>query len=100
MPFETGIFDGMTIDAERKLWVAVWDGACILQVDPESGTILDRIDLPVSRTACCAFAGADLDQLVITSAAYQRQEEPLAGNTFVAPVSSTGLAAHRFQMKL
>ena len=100
MPFETGIFDGMTIDAEDQLWVAVWDGACILRVDPDEQTILEQIDLPVSRTACCAFAGESLDQLVVTSAAYQRKEEPLAGNTFVMPISATGLAGYRFQMKL
>ena len=100
MPFETGIFDGMTIDAEDKLWVAVWDGACVLKVDPEKQAILERIDLPVSRTACCAFAGETLDELVITTAAYQKQDEQFAGNTFVMKVPAAGTVGYRFRMKL
>lgn len=100
MPFETGIFDGMTIDAEDKLWVAVWDGACVLRVDPAAQTILERIDLPVSRTACCAFAGEKLDELVITTAAYQKEAEPYAGSTFVVKVPAAGMDGYRFRMKL
>ena len=100
MPFETGIFDGMTIDAEDKLWVAVWDGACILRVDPETQTILERIDMPVSRTACCAFAGEKLDRMVITTAAFGKDDEPLAGNTFVVEAPVSGLASYRFQLRL
>lgn len=100
LPFETGIFDGMAIDAEDKLWVAVWDGACILRVDPDTQTVLDRIDVPASRAACCAFAGEKLDRMVITTAAFERDNEPQAGNTFVTEVPVLGTASFRFQMKL
>ena len=100
MPFETGIFDGMTIDAEDKLWVAVWDGACILQVDPATGSILDRIDVPVSRSACCAFVGDTLEQMVITTAAFQKDDEPDAGKTFLLEKSVKGTLGHRFKMTI
>ena len=100
MPFETGIFDGMAIDAEGQLWVAVWDGACILRVNPETKTVTDRIDMPVSRTACCAFAGEKLDRMVITSAAFEKEDEPMAGNTFVVDAPVPGTLSWRFQMQL
>jgi D-xylonolactonase len=60
--------DGMTIDTEGQLWVAVWDGGCVLRLDPASGAQTARIDLPARRPTCPVFAGPDLDVLVVTTA--------------------------------
>lgn len=99
MPFDGAVFDGMTIDAEDKLWVAVWDGACVLRIDPEAGKILSRIDVPTPRSSCCIFAGGSLHELIITSAAYEREEEPHGGNTFAVTLPVAGRAGYRFQRK-
>lgn len=81
----SGSPDGMTIDAEGGLWVALWDGAAVHRyVDGR----LDRvIPLPVSRPTSCAFGGPDLDQLFVTSAwdrltAEERARQPFAGSLF------------------
>ena len=85
VPVELGSPDGMTIDADGGLWVALWGGSAIHRyVDSR----LDRvIRLPVSRPTSCAFGGPDLDELYVTSAwkglsTDARRAEPLAGALF------------------
>jgi sugar lactone lactonase YvrE len=78
--------DGMTIDAEDHLWVAIWGGGCLLRIAPDGG-IADRVDLPVSQPTSCAFAGRDLADLYVTSArqgllADTELREPHAGGLF------------------
>ena len=62
-----GYPDGMTTDAEGRLWVAHWEGWGITRFRPNGSR--DRfIDLPVSQVTSCCFAGPKLDRLFITSA--------------------------------
>lgn len=88
-----GYPDGMTCDAEGGLWVCHWDGGRVTRFTP-AGARDRAIALPVSRVTSCTFAGPALDQLVITTAAYQRDAEPLAGALFIATPGVPGLAAH------
>lgn len=63
-----GHFDGMTIDSQDNLYVALWAGAAVLKVSVE-GDLLAKINLPeVTNVTSCTFAGADLQHLYITSA--------------------------------
>ena len=85
IPPALGSPDGMTIDADGGLWVALWGGGAVHRyVDGR----LDRvIELPVSQPTSCAFGGPDLDQLFVTSAwkdlsAGARRAQPLAGSLF------------------
>ncbi|MET3114208.1 sugar lactone lactonase YvrE [Pedobacter sp. CG_S7] len=83
-----GYPDGMTIDADGMLWIALWDGGKLIRVDPESGVILKEVLLPVSNVTCCVFGGDDLENLYITTARSGLSEQelldqPLAGSLFV-----------------
>lgn len=89
-----GFPDGMTCDAAGGLWVCHWDGGRVTRFLPD-GRRERTIGLPVSRVTSCAFAGPNLDRLVITTAAFERAEEPLAGTLFLAVPGVTGLPAHR-----
>jgi sugar lactone lactonase YvrE len=64
---ENEIPDGMCVDSEDGLWIAFWDGSEVRRYD-EKYKLSERIELPVSYTTSCTFAGKDLDQLVITTA--------------------------------
>lgn len=82
-----GYPDGMTVDAEDCLWVAFWDGWCVRRFSPE-GQMLTQIRLPVACPTSCAFGGANLDRLFVTSASrdlspQQRADQPQAGGLFV-----------------
>ncbi|MBB5640474.1 SMP-30/gluconolactonase/LRE family protein [Cryobacterium roopkundense] len=93
--------DGMAVDAEGCLWVAMWEGGSVLRYSP-AGELLTVVDLPVTRVTSVAFGGARLDQLFITSARagltseQLMHDEPLAGAIFAVDPHVTGLAPHRF----
>ena len=96
---EEGNPDGMTMDAEGKLWVALWGGGHALRIDPDTGKTLDEIHVPASNVSCVAFAGKALDELVITTAAHNTmlRQEPLAGAVFRVKVRVPGRKIWRFQ---
>jgi sugar lactone lactonase YvrE len=58
--------DGAAVDAEGCYWSCANDGGCLLRFTPQGR--LDRtIELPVAKPSMCAFGGAGLDELLITS---------------------------------
>lgn len=95
-----GCPDGLTVDAEGAIWVALWGGSAIHRYLPD-GT-LDRIlRLPVSHPTTCAFGGAALDELYITSATIklsdsERRLQPLGGAVIRCRPGVTGRAAHPY----
>jgi sugar lactone lactonase YvrE len=66
-PDSFGYPDGMTVDADGRLWVAFWDGAKVACLT-SSGELAVTIDLPVQRPTSCAFGGPGMDRLYVTSA--------------------------------
>jgi sugar lactone lactonase YvrE len=93
--------DGMAVDAEGTIWVAMWDGGCVQRFSPE-GMLLERLDLPVVRPTSVAFGGSALNQLFITSARNgltprQLQDQPHAGAVFVLEPGVTGRSPHSFR---
>lgn len=90
-----GYPDGMTTDVEGGVWIAHWDGARISRFTPDGR--LDRsIALPVSRPTSCAFAGAHMERMFVTSASVGRAEEPLAGALFEVQSGTRGARVHPF----
>lgn len=90
-----GYPDGMTVDAEGCLWVAVWDGWCIRRLSP-AGERLQEVRMPVQRPTSCAFGGVALDRLYVTSARVGLAEkeltmQPLAGALFMIMPAAGGL---------
>ncbi|MFO8026836.1 MAG: SMP-30/gluconolactonase/LRE family protein [Opitutales bacterium] len=75
--------DGMTIDAEDKLWVAFCHGGCVVRFDPKTGEKLRQIDIPAVETTACAFGGPELDRLFVTTGIKKDADEPDAGKIFV-----------------
>lgn len=83
---EAGMPDGLTIDADGFLWVAMWGGGCVLRIAPD-GRARERIALPASQVTSCAFGGDDLADLYVTTAREDfgpedAAREPNAGGLF------------------
>lgn len=80
-----GYPDGCVLDAEGMLWVCFWQGSNISRYDPRSGKLLQRIMLPCTCITSAAFCGADMDELMITTASNKVdiRKQPLAGSVFV-----------------
>ena len=95
-----GAADGMTVDSEGFLWIAVYGGGAVRRYSP-SGELALVVDLPVTQPTSCTFGGPDLRDLYITSA---RQElapaelaaEPLAGGLFRCRPGPAGLPVTPF----
>ena len=62
-----GVPDGLCIDENGNLWVAVWDGKRIECRSHKDGKLLDVIRLDARHVTSCCFMGKDLDTLFITS---------------------------------
>jgi sugar lactone lactonase YvrE len=60
--------DGMAVDAEGGIWVAVWGGGVIQRYDPD-GRLTGVVRVPAANVTSCAFGGPDLSTLYITTAA-------------------------------
>lgn len=86
--------DGVSVDVEGGIWVALWDGGGVVRLNP-SGDIDARIDVPGGWITSCAFGDDDLGTLYITSAtvdldAARREAHPLAGSLFACRPGVSG----------
>ncbi|WP_405582065.1 SMP-30/gluconolactonase/LRE family protein [Streptomyces sp. NBC_01092] len=91
-----GFPDGLTVDADGCVWVALWDGAAVRRYTP-SGELDRVIELPVPRVTACAFAGPDLSDLYITTARVGLAAPlALSGSLLVVPGAGKGLAQPAF----
>ncbi|GAA4617329.1 MULTISPECIES: SMP-30/gluconolactonase/LRE family protein [Saccharopolyspora] len=88
--------DGLTVDADGCVWVAMIGGSQLLRYTPEGR--LDRVvPLPVSHPTSVAFGGADLAELFVTTARdplseADLAEQPLAGRLLRLDPGVTGSA--------
>ncbi|TGE25124.1 SMP-30/gluconolactonase/LRE family protein [Hymenobacter aquaticus] len=101
IPETDGAPDGMTIDAEGNLWIALWGGARVVCYDPTTGQQQHSIPVPAPHTTSCAFGGPGLRTLFITSARQdlskeQLEEFPLSGNVFAVEPGVAGVPANTY----
>jgi sugar lactone lactonase YvrE len=95
-----GCPDGLTVDAEGGIWVALWGGSAVRRYAPD-GTLDRVLPVPVTHPTTCAFGGPDLRDLYITSAVIALSEEarraqPLGGAILRARPGVVGRVSHRF----
>ena len=69
LTIRTGGFDGMTVDIEGCLWVAIYGLGEVRRYTPE-GALLTRVTIPTPAVTSCAFGGANGEELFITSVAH------------------------------
>ncbi|MFN4119734.1 SMP-30/gluconolactonase/LRE family protein [Acidovorax sp.] len=94
--------DGAAVDVEGNYWVAMFEGACVLQLSP-AGEVLQRIAVPVQCPTMVCFGGEDLRTLFITSAragrpVEEREAEVTAGSLLSLQVALAGLPVNFFKV--
>ena len=97
----TGEPDGSTIDADGYLWNARWGSARVVRYTP-AGKVDREIAVPVINPSCVALGGANLDEVLITTARWDMAEAlvermPQSGSVFRIVLSDVrGLTEERF----
>jgi sugar lactone lactonase YvrE len=92
-----GLPDGLAVDAEGGVWVALWDGGAVRRYTPD-GTLDAVVPLPCGRVTACAFGGADLGELFITTSRLEVPEgvDEAAGSLFRCAPGVRGHAVAAF----
>ena len=101
VPEEVGAPDGLTVDADGDLWVALFGGGRVQRYSPD-GVLREELFVPAEQTTSCAFAGSGLWRLYVTTATEdwsdeQRRAEPTAGLTYRFETDATGRPAAPFR---
>jgi len=101
IPEAHGKPDGMTIDRNGNLWIALWGGWGVECWNPNTGEQLARIDVPAAHVTCGVFGGANYETLFITTAKSGLDdaalaEQKLAGSIFSAQPGVGGFPVFHF----
>jgi sugar lactone lactonase YvrE len=97
---QTGRPDGLVVDAEGGVWVALWRGSAVRRYLAD-GSVDQELTLPTDLVTKCAFGGAGMTDLYITTAwrdltVAEREAQPHAGGVFRAQPGVAGQPARRF----
>lgn len=95
-----GIPDGLAVDHEGGIWLALWGGGALRRYSP-GGELEHVLALPTDNVTACCFGGDDGRSLYVTTAsvdlsAEQRRQQPAAGSVFVTEVAVSGPPAQPF----
>ncbi|XP_072381760.1 regucalcin-like isoform X2 [Diabrotica undecimpunctata] len=96
---EENFCDGMTLDADGNIWLAVFASSRVYQIDPSKpDTVLRTVELPAAQITSVAFGGPNLDELYVTSAHFtDRPTGESPGSIFrVTGLNIKGLPADEF----
>ena len=102
VPKAMGYPDGMTIDSEGQLWIAMFGGAAVSCWNPDEGRLIASYPIPANNVTSCAFGGEAFDELYITTARIQMTDEefnryPQAGGVFRLKPDVRGLPCYEFK---
>ncbi len=99
VPRRMGLPDGMTVDEEGMIWVALWGGGALSRWDPRTGDLLEKVAIPAKNVTACTFGGRNMDELYITTAALDTDltEYPNAGGLFKIKMDLKGVPSYRYK---
>ncbi len=92
--------DGLCVDADGCVWVALWGGHAVRRYTPD-GELDREIALPVDQPTACCFGGADFTDLYVTSARVGLSDDTLVerqlnGSVLVLPGIGAGMPGVAF----
>lgn len=93
-----GVPDGMAIDEEDGLWIAIWGAGRVNHYD-SSGHLVESIAVPgVTQVSSCAFGGIARDVLYVTTSrkGLGSRQEPSAGALFAVNTDTRGALLYKF----
>jgi sugar lactone lactonase YvrE len=97
---EGAVPDGLAVDAEGCVWVALHGGWGLNRYAPD-GDLIAEVRVPVARVTSCCFGGAELRDLYVTTrrdglSEAEVAEQPLSGALLCLDVGVAGLPTNAF----
>ena len=104
VPDSLGYPDGMTIDQQGNLWIALWGGYGVGCWQPQTGMLIDFVKVPAPHVTACAFGGQQANELFITTARVGLTEQqllqyPQSGGVFVCKTTASGVKMPFYAVK-
>lgn len=95
LPDDSMLPDGMCMDLQGNLWIAMWGGNKVACYNPDNGDLVAEVRVPAPHVTSCAFGGENFEKLYITTARLgltdrQLAEYPLSGSLFSCEVGVGG----------
>jgi sugar lactone lactonase YvrE len=90
---KTGPPDGMAIDVDGNLWIALVKGQRVSCFSRDSGEELARISVDASNVSACCFGGPEMKHLFISTARDGGGDPPGSGAIFVAEPGVRGVVS-------
>lgn len=81
--------DGLTVAGNGNIWVAMWEGSCVVEIDPSQGAAVKQISLPVKNPTSCVVSPAHPNRIFVASSRARHSNDDLAR----FPLSGSLLAA-------
>ena len=99
LPREKGILDGLAVDREGGIWIALYNGWGVIHLDP-GGKLIDQFSVPVALLCSCTFGDADLRTLYITSSVRQQNAAQLANQPWAGSLMSVRMPVAGMEERL
>lgn len=104
LPDDSMLPDGMCMDQQGNLWIAMWGGSKVACYNPKDGALTAEVQVPAPHVTSCAFGGERLNKLYITTARLglsdeQLKESPLSGSVFSCEVGVSGFETNLCNLK-
>lgn len=93
VPEEEGSPDGMCMDSEGNLWIAMWGGGRVNGYHLPTGKKTEEIRVPDKYVSCCCFGGGDGKELYITTA---RDEDGKGGQIYQTRMDTCGAEVYEY----
>lgn len=96
---EVGMPDGMTVDSEGSIWVAMWGGGAVVKYDPKSGRVMEKIEIPAQNVTSMVFGGENMDEMFVCTAKLNTDlnRYPDAGGVFRIKMDVKGQYTYKFR---
>jgi sugar lactone lactonase YvrE len=90
LPEPIGPPDGMALDVDGNLWIALVKGKRVSCFSPDTGDELARINVDAAKVSACCFGGPDMQHLFISTGKEGDDDPPGSGAIFVAQPGARG----------
>jgi sugar lactone lactonase YvrE len=89
--------DGLTVDADGGVWVALYGGGAVHRYGPD-GALDAVVEVPTPRVTACTLGGPRLDELFVTTSreGLGPDDDPLAGSLFRVDAGVAGQPVREF----